>query len=51
MSCHDAKEMVDDSTLVVVVDTNKPSYTECEDLAAYGEDDRWSWTITARAAK
>ena len=27
-----AKEMVDQSTVVVVVDTNKPSYTECEDL-------------------
>ena len=32
VSCHDAKEMMDDSTMVVVVDTNKPSYTECEDL-------------------
>ncbi len=28
----EAKEMVDQNTVVVVVDTNKPSYTECEDL-------------------
>ena len=27
-----AKELVDNNTVVVVVDTNKPSYTECEDL-------------------
>ena len=27
-----AKEFVDNNTVVVVVDTNKPSYTECEDL-------------------
>ena len=27
-----AKEFVDNKTVVVVVDTNKPSYTECEDL-------------------
>ena len=24
--------LVDNNTVVVVVDTNKPSYTECEDL-------------------
>ena len=28
----EAKEIVDNNTVVVVVDTNKPSYTECEDL-------------------
>lgn len=28
----EAKEMVDDSTMVVVVDTNRPKMTECEDL-------------------
>ena len=27
-----AKEFVDNNTVVVVVDTNKPSYTECEEL-------------------
>lgn len=27
-----AKELVDANTVVVVVDTNKPSYTECEEL-------------------
>ena len=27
-----AKELVDDDTVVVVVDTNKPSYTECQEL-------------------
>ncbi|MDD3279223.1 MAG: DHH family phosphoesterase [Lachnospiraceae bacterium] len=32
VNCHEAKEIVDDNTLVVVVDTNKPSYTECEEL-------------------
>ena len=32
VSCHDAKEIVDENTMVVVVDVNKPSYTECEDL-------------------
>lgn len=32
VSCHEAKEIVDDNTMVVVVDVNKPSYTECEDL-------------------
>ncbi len=32
VNCSDAKEIVDENTLVVVVDTNKPSYTECEDL-------------------
>lgn len=28
----EAKEMVDNDTLLVVVDTNKPDYTECEEL-------------------
>ena len=28
----EAREMVDNDTLLVVVDTNKPDYTECEDL-------------------
>ena len=28
----EAKEMVDPDTLLVVVDTNKPDYTECEEL-------------------
>ena len=27
-----AKKLVDNNTVVVVVDTNKPSYTECQDL-------------------
>ena len=27
-----AMDLVDDNTVVVVVDTNKPSYTECEEL-------------------
>ena len=27
-----AKELVDNNTVVIVVDTNKPSYTECQDL-------------------
>ncbi|MDD3219904.1 MAG: DHH family phosphoesterase [Lachnospiraceae bacterium] len=29
---HEAKELVDDNAVLVVVDTNKPNYTECEDL-------------------
>ena len=29
---NEAKEIVDNNTVVVVVDTNKPSYTECEEL-------------------
>lgn len=29
---HHAKEIVDQNTVVVVVDTNRPSYTECEEL-------------------
>mgnify|MGYP000722355310 FL=1 len=29
-----AKEIVDRNTVVVVVDTNKPSYTECEEILA-----------------
>lgn len=32
LNIHDAKEMVDENTLLVVVDTNKPDYTECEEL-------------------
>jgi c-di-AMP phosphodiesterase-like protein len=32
LDVHEAKEMVDDKTLLVVVDTNKPDYTECEEL-------------------
>lgn len=32
ISSHDAKEMVNVNTMLVVVDTNRPSYTECEDL-------------------
>lgn len=32
LTIHEAKEMVDNDTLLVVVDTNKPDYTECEDL-------------------
>ena len=32
VSVNEAKEMVDNDTLLVVVDTNKPDYTECEDL-------------------
>ena len=27
-----AREIVDRNTVVVVVDTNRPSYTECEDI-------------------
>ncbi len=32
LNIHDAKDMVDENTLLVVVDTNKPDYTECEEL-------------------
>lgn len=32
VSSHEAREIVDDNTVVVVVDTNRPNYTECEDL-------------------
>ena len=32
ISSDEARDIVDDNTVVVVVDTNKPSYTECEDL-------------------
>lgn len=32
VSSQEAKELVDMNTCVVVVDTNKPSYTECEEL-------------------
>ena len=32
ISSDEAGDIVDDNTVVVVVDTNKPSYTECEDL-------------------
>lgn len=29
---HEARELVDENTMVVVVDVNRPSYTECEDI-------------------
>ena len=32
INCKEARELVDRNTVVVIVDTNKPSYTECEDL-------------------
>ena len=32
VTSHEAKEIVDDNTVVVVVDTNRPGYTECEEL-------------------
>ncbi len=32
INSYEAKEIVDNNTVVVVVDTNKPSYTECDDL-------------------
>ena len=32
VNSHEAKEIVDDNTVVVVVDTNRPNYTECEEL-------------------
>ena len=32
ISSHDAKELVNVNTMLVVVDTNRPSYTECEEL-------------------
>lgn len=32
VTSQEAKEMVDNNTAVVVVDTNKPSYTECPEL-------------------
>ena len=32
VNSHEAKELVDDNTVVVVVDVNRPSYTECEEL-------------------
>ena len=32
ISSDEARDIVDDNTVVVVVDNNKPSYTECEDL-------------------
>ena len=32
ISGHDARELVNANTMLVVVDTNRPSYTECEDL-------------------
>lgn len=32
INSNEAKDIVDDNTVVVVVDTNKPSYTECEEL-------------------
>ena len=32
VNSHEAKEIVDENTVVVVVDTNRPNYTECEEL-------------------
>lgn len=32
VDCHEAQMLVDEDTVLVVVDTNKPSYTECEAL-------------------
>ncbi|MCI5700822.1 MAG: DHH family phosphoesterase [Lachnospiraceae bacterium] len=32
VTCKEARDIVDSNTVVVVVDTNKPSYTECEEL-------------------
>ena len=32
VTCKEAKDIVDNNTVVVVVDTNRPSYTECEEL-------------------
>ena len=32
VSCSDAEDLVNENTMVVVVDVNKPSYTECESL-------------------
>ena len=32
VNSHEAKEIVDDNTVVVVVDTNRPNYTECDEL-------------------
>ena len=32
VNSHEAKVIVDDNTVVVVVDTNRPNYTECEEL-------------------
>lgn len=32
VSCEEAKELVDDKTLLVVVDTSRPGYTGCEEL-------------------
>jgi len=32
VNSHEAKELTDDHTVLVVVDTNRPSYTECQEL-------------------
>lgn len=32
VNSHEAKELTNDQTVVVVVDTNRPSYVECEEL-------------------
>jgi len=32
VNSHEAKELTNDHTVLVVVDTNRPSYTECQDL-------------------
>ena len=38
LTVQQAREMVDADTLLVVVDTNKPDYTECEDLLHQTKD-------------
>ena len=38
VNCRDAKEIADENTLVVVVDTNNPKYTECEGAAVSDQD-------------
>ena len=32
VNSHEAKDITDDNTVLVVVDTNRPSYSECEEL-------------------
>ena len=45
-----AMELVDNNTVVVVVDTNKPSYTECQELL-YMTKQLLCWITTAEAMK
>ena len=47
VNSHEAKEIVDDNTVVVVVDTNRPNYTECEELLQTKQS--WFLTITDKA--